>query len=97
MCLMDAFVPGSYYAYKASDGKVILNLATQTFPGRYAKCEWIESALSKVLVDLPHLKTIALPTIGVGLGGLRWEDVEAVLKKINQGTDVTFTIYKFSM
>lgn len=97
MCLKEAFVPGTYFAYSAPDGKTILNLATQTYPGAYAKCEWIELAFTKVLHDLPHLKTIALPQIGAGLGGLEWEDVKKTLEKLAANTDTVFIVYKYSM
>ena len=97
LCLQEAFNPGAYYAYTASDGKVILNLATQVYPGACAKVEWIEAAFTKVLHDLPHLKTIALPQIGAGLGGLDWEDVKNMLEKLANKTETVFTVYKYSM
>lgn len=95
-CLTGQFVPGSYYAYKAPDGKIILNLATQTYPGAFAKCEWIEASLLRVLQDMPDLKTIALPTIGAGLGGLRWEEVQQTLQRVSYlHPNVNFIVYKF--
>lgn len=97
MCLNGNFQPGDYFAYSAPDGKIILNLATQVYPGACAKVEWIESALTKVLEDLPNLKTIALPQIGAGLGGLDWEDVKDMLERLANKTETLFIVYKYSM
>lgn len=92
-CTKGVFTPGYYYAFKADNGKLILNLATQDYPGKHARYEWIESSLRAVLKDFPELKSIALPRIGCGIGGLTWERVKAIIETIGNETEINLIVY----
>ena len=86
MCRNKLFHPGDVYDYDYGDGH-IYNMATQYDycpPGELAKLEYIEVATRKMmkLATAAGVKSIALPTIGAGLGGLKWDDVKAVMEKI---------------
>jgi len=62
-------------------GTLILNLASQSRPGRFARYDWLFSSLhgaveklmtqEKEVLDL-FGSTIAIPEIGCGIGGLEW-------------------------
>jgi O-acetyl-ADP-ribose deacetylase (regulator of RNase III) len=97
ICMVGGFTPGTYYAYRAPDGKLIFNLFTQRYPGRDARCEWIESSLTKALNDHANLKSLALPQIGAGLGGLKWEDVQSTLERVASKTDTVLIVYKYGI
>jgi O-acetyl-ADP-ribose deacetylase (regulator of RNase III) len=65
---------------------VVFNLFTQEFYGndgrQYASLEACAAAFADMFVWAPaaDIKTIAMPCIGAGLGGLSWSDVRAVLE-----------------
>ena len=86
MCRNKQFHPGDVYDYDYGKG-YIYNLATQYDycpPGELAKLNYIEVALRKMLelATAAGVKSIALPTIGAGLGGLKWDDVKVVIEKV---------------
>ena len=61
----------------------IYNLGTQATWRTRAKIEYIKKALIQMLELANHdnVTAITLPAIGAGLGGLKWDDVKAVLNK----------------
>jgi O-acetyl-ADP-ribose deacetylase (regulator of RNase III) len=82
-CEQGSYKPGMVYAYQdPRSGRWIYNLATQDYPGPRARLEWIEKSLAKAAAHAREhgVETIALPRIGSGIGGLRWEEVEEVIK-----------------
>ena len=61
--------------------KYVFNLFTQEKPGRNAKLEYLYPAFSDMYQAASWLgvKSIGLPEIGCGIGGLEWDDVEGIL------------------
>lgn len=65
-----------------------VNLFTQLEPGANADLDFIEAALDDFIYNVnSHLerypdKPLAIPAIGAGIGGLRWEDVARVLERV---------------
>lgn len=60
-----------------------------------SKLEWIEDGLihlSQVIKDL-QLKSIAIPALGCGLGGLDWEDVKPLMQAYLLQIRIPITIY----
>lgn len=76
MCTDGKFVPGDVYDYDSGEGHVF-NLATEKSWHTGAKIEYIEKSLRKMfqLAIDDKVDNIAMPTIGAGLGGLKWEEV----------------------
>lgn len=102
--------PDAYKAYMATkpllvgtaviSGRVI-NLITQQTYGRekkkYASPEWIHAALLSMETQIPGGKSIAMPAIGAGLGGLNfWNDVEPVLVDHAESFDRNIVVYFLS-
>lgn len=60
----------------------IVNLATKDDWQDASKLEWVETALDKLVDVARHVdaKTIGLPKMGAGLGGLDWADVHYMMK-----------------
>jgi O-acetyl-ADP-ribose deacetylase (regulator of RNase III) len=92
-CLNGSFGVGSCFAWDAPDGKTIYNLGTQPYPGACAKLEYIQTALTTML-RMPTkknqlIRTIALPRIGCGFGGLNWLDVKKVIEQVANGQSFT--------
>ena len=64
--------------------KYIFNFATKDHWSKPSKIEYIEKGL-KILVKKIRkfdIKYIAIPKLGCGLGGLEWEEVKKIMKKI---------------
>ena len=71
------FVPGSEGAF------YVFNMMTQVNPGADASLELVKQAAEHSVQEALDrgIFTIAIPQIGCGIGGLKWEDVEPVLRK----------------
>ena len=88
-CRNSDFNPGEVYIYKNADdmGKpfwYIYNLFSQIEPGANADLELLRSSLLKMRdhMKLCSVKSVNIPQIGCGIGGLNWEDVRPLLEEI---------------
>lgn len=66
------------------------------YPSRY---EWIESGLRQLVAGLQangH-RSVAIPPLGCGNGGLEWERVEPMILNAFAGTDFAVKIWKPQM
>jgi O-acetyl-ADP-ribose deacetylase (regulator of RNase III) len=83
-CRMSTLAPGSMLPVKVTDDKWVLNLASQDKPGPHAKMEWLSSSVraSFEFVQKESIEGFAIPRIGAGIGGLKWEDVKVELENI---------------
>lgn len=72
---------GSFTVWEAPS-MTVDNLATQGRPGRHADIDAIASSVQAALSDAETrgVTALGLPRIGAGIGGLRWSDVEQVLR-----------------
>jgi O-acetyl-ADP-ribose deacetylase (regulator of RNase III) len=83
-CKSGELVAGGMLATARDDGGWVLNLASQDLPGAHAKLEWFESSL-RLAFDFAvehELSGFAIPRIGAGIGGLKWEDVDVLVQSI---------------
>ena len=75
--------------------KYLVNFPTKDHWKDPSKLEYIEDGLR----DLRHalhvlgIKSIAIPPLGCGLGGLKWDDVEPLIKQYLAGVPVRVDIY----
>ena len=76
MCKDGEYCPGDVFDYNYGNGH-IYNLGTQVTWRTRAKIEYIENATRD------NVKSIALPAIGAGLGGLQWDDVKRLFDKVS--------------
>ena len=72
----------------------IYNLVTQIEPGANASLELIEQAFSKMIAHAEEhsVKSINVPKIGSGIGGLIWNDVFDVMQKLGTQSQVVLNI-----
>ncbi|MDO4319957.1 MAG: macro domain-containing protein [Bacteroidales bacterium] len=84
LCKKNMFRPGDVFDYNYADGH-IYNLGTQLTWRTPAKIEYIENALIQMLelASRDNVTAIALPAIGAGLGGLKWDDVKSIIEKVS--------------
>src|SRR5437764_1216235 len=88
---------GDVFLWQAEDRPWVFNLGTQEGVWRArASYEAIENALNKVrrLADRAGIKSIAVPRIGVGYGGLSWQKVRAIIEKVFAGWTSTLYVYE---
>ncbi len=84
MCKNGIYNPGDVFDYNYGDGH-IYNLGTQATWRTKARIEYIEQSV-KTMLELAvreNVTKIAIPAIGAGLGGLKWEDVKDVLNRVS--------------
>ncbi|MCD6283217.1 macro domain-containing protein [bacterium] len=60
-----------------------------------SRLEWIESGLADLRSHCREwdLRTISMPQIGCGLGGLSWDDVQPLVHKYFDDAKVTLKVY----
>jgi len=89
-CTDGSFRPGIVLSYKAFN-KYILNLATQDEFINPATLDVVKECLWQMLdvvnmsnaCGYSNIKTIGLPRIGAGLGGLDWDEVKQVILELD--------------
>lgn len=81
-CMQNLLAPGQTMEWEVPGIGFVYNIASQDRPGANASLEWLDSGIREALAhaDENNIKTIALPRIGCGIGGLDWDDVQTVLR-----------------
>lgn len=79
-CKNKTLMIGKLHYYK-EDGKIIINFPTKDKWRNKSKIEYIEKGLEELRVLLPKLdaKSIAIPPLGCGNGGLEWNEVKNII------------------
>lgn len=84
VCKSGELCPGWIYPYTdQASGKVIYNFATKDHWRSPSRIQWVEEGLVRLAryIKLDGIKSIAIPPLGCGLGGLSWADVEPLISK----------------
>lgn len=93
--------PGEAWIWSGAEGKRIISLLTQEVssghgghPGR-ATLQHVSHALRelKKIVQEENLKSIALPRLATGVGGLKWDDVKPLIYTALEGTNANVYLY----
>lgn len=81
----------------ATGAAYIVNFPTKQHWRGYSQMEWIDTGLKdlhRFIVD-NNIKSIAIPPLGAGLGGLRWHDVKPrIIDALQDLSDVNIIIYE---
>lgn len=95
-CKSGQLKPGKLHYFKER-GKIIINFPTKNKWREKSKIEYIETGLDELLILIGSLniKSIAIPPLGSGNGGLIWTNVkEVIIDKLQSiSTDVDIYIY----
>lgn len=69
----------------------------KTGTGFYPTYDSLESSLKEMLNHMVanNVTELAIPQIGCGLDGLKWEEVEARIRNVFKESDVEITVYKY--
>jgi O-acetyl-ADP-ribose deacetylase (regulator of RNase III) len=87
---------GNAFLWREQGKPFVFNLGTQEQPGRDARYEAIETALTnmKAQADQESIESIAMPRIGAGIGGLSWPKVKAHIEKAFENWPGRIYIYE---
>lgn len=58
-----------------------------------SRMEYVTASLESIARDFPLLESIALPALGCGCGGLRWEDVRAEVERVLGDSPIEVELY----
>lgn len=99
-CKNREFQVGEVLAVKVSEltnPRYIINFPTKAHWKGNSKIEYIENGLKSLVTTIDRLgiKSIALPPLGCGLGGLAWPDVlQAIERTLGSLTDVEILVFE---
>ncbi|GCC51273.1 phosphatase [Chryseotalea sanaruensis] len=100
VCKRGELTPGKLLVVKEPilEGvKIIVNFPTKTLWHLKSKYDYIEQGLQELVnvVRQENIKSIAIPPLGCGNGGLKWEKVRGLMEKyLGHLTDVDILIYE---
>lgn len=93
-CKNNELHPGKLHTY-FENGKLIVNFPTKDKWREKSKSEFIVDGM-KALIDLikeKNIKSIAIPPLGSGNGGLNWEEVKDIIIKYISSLSENINIY----
>jgi O-acetyl-ADP-ribose deacetylase (regulator of RNase III) len=102
ICASGQLVPGRMFVFENSDilGKgthrFLINFPTKRHWRAQSKVEYVESGLDDFVCQVRKLgiRSVALPPLGCGNGGLDWSDVRPLIeRKLAPLTDVRFVVF----
>lgn len=95
LCEEGLLKPGQIFPWAAGN-PVVINIASQEYPGPDAKIHWLEHGIESALQYCREreLESLAIPRIGCGIGGLKWLDVhDALLRADGEYPDVRLEVW----
>lgn len=97
-CLTGALRPGQLHHYQ-EDGKLVINFPTKDRWRNSSRVEYVEDGLTKLALLIPELqiKSIAIPPLGCGLGGLAWPEIRPMIEKKLAELAGTVEIYIYGL
>lgn len=95
-CENGALKIGTVLAYKESIDKTIINFPTKHHWKDPSEYKYIELGLQALrdCIEEQNIKSIALPALGCGLGGLKWDVVKEMIKKTLEILDIDIYVYE---
>lgn len=96
-CRMQTLVPGGVLPWWDVWSKtLILNLASQNKPGADAQYDWLASSLTLgTLFAKAQHRTLVIPEIGCGIGGLGKTEVYRVIESVGFFTETDIVVVEY--
>jgi len=101
VCYRKELTPGHLHVWwgdldQEQPQQVIINLATKNdwrFPSQLG---WVQEGLwtLRETLEASHIRSVAIPPLGCGLGGLRWEDVRSAIENEFADSDISVEVYE---
>lgn len=98
-CKAGKLAPGGLFITERRDmwgPRFIVNFATKQHWRHPSRLEWIERGLLALRDEISarNIRSIAIPPLGAGNGGLDWGDVKPLIEEILAGLDCEIAIYE---
>ena len=95
LCKMGAVEPGHPYIFNISPDKQIINFPTKNHWREPSKIEYIDTGLRLLVKKYKNwkVKSLAVPALGCGNGGLQWADVGPLLYEYLSKMDMPVELY----
>lgn len=99
-CRSGELVPGTLLITKeknrAGVEKTIINFPTKKHWKNLSRYEYIEDGLAELVnaIEKYKIKSIAIPPLGCGNGGLKWEAVKGMMENALKDVDIDICIYE---
>ena len=86
---------GEVLALVSVPDRLFLCFPTKIVPQKCSELAWIENGLPDLvrLVSTMQIKSLALPALGCGLGGLPWRDVQPLIEKHLEDLNIPVRVY----
>jgi O-acetyl-ADP-ribose deacetylase (regulator of RNase III) len=94
ICYAGELRPGNIFPWKTDSGIVVYNIASQDKPGREARYFALTLGLQRAVehAEKVGVRSIGMPRIGCGIGGLEWEKVKDLMNDISEETSVKLVV-----
>jgi O-acetyl-ADP-ribose deacetylase (regulator of RNase III) len=91
--------PGGVFVTERHDmlgPRFIINFATKDHWRQPSRLEWIEHGLAALRHEIAAraIRSVAIPPLGAGNGGLNWADVKPLIAEILSGLDAKIIVYE---
>ena len=95
ICASGELKPGILHTYRV-DGLIIINFPTKDKVQFNSEISYIELGLEtlKSVIEEDNIKSIAIPALGSGLGGLNWDDVKPIIINALEDLDCDIQLYE---
>ena len=98
-CKNKEVMPGKMFVYatnQLTNPRYIINFPTKRHWKGNSKIEDIESGLVALvdIIEKYHIKSIAIPPLGSGLGGLEWNIVKHLIENSLKSIDIKVVIFE---
>jgi O-acetyl-ADP-ribose deacetylase (regulator of RNase III) len=98
-CKRNQVLPGKMFVYKRNsllNPKYVINFPTKRHWRGKSRLEDIQNGLDdlKRVINEFNITSIAIPPLGSGLGGLKWEEVKKIIEKKLQHIDIKIIVYE---
>lgn len=87
---------GDVFLWREAGKPAVFNLGTQPRPGRGATYPVVEAALAalRAAADAEGIRSLAMPRIAAGYGGLSWKKVRAQIERAFAGWSGALYVYE---
>lgn len=99
-CSQKLLKPGKVYITEEQfddSKKYVINFPTKMHWRGKSKLEYVLSGLADLVTQCKKLaiKSVAIPALGAGLGGLKWEEVKKVIvDELTEISEINFVVYE---
>lgn len=94
-CSNGLMLPGMVVDFLMADGTIVYCVATKGDWRKPSAIEWVDDGLFRLAghINTTPISSVAVPSLGCGLGGLRFNDVKPLIEKHLGGLEAEVRVY----